>query len=146
MVQCPIHRNRKVDIHHQGPYESHLWAPTLNLGLLLYEEFYIHYTKLSFTYSRKHTFYFVCLAQGTPSFFTSLDLWAPVDPSQWTWLDLQLPMQQVPIITNGVSLWRGVPDTTLFDKVCGRSVGGFFRGLRFPLPVKPTTTIEPKYC
>ena len=34
-----------------------------------HEEFYIHYTKLSFTYSRKHTFYFVCLAQGTPSFF-----------------------------------------------------------------------------
>jgi hypothetical protein len=23
VVQCPIHRNRKVVIHHQGPYESH---------------------------------------------------------------------------------------------------------------------------
>ena len=23
MVQCPIHRNRKVVIHHQGSYESH---------------------------------------------------------------------------------------------------------------------------
>jgi hypothetical protein len=23
MVQCPIHRNRKVVMHHQGPYESH---------------------------------------------------------------------------------------------------------------------------
>ena len=34
-------------------------------GLLLYEEFFIHYTKLSFTYSRKHTFYFVCIAQVT---------------------------------------------------------------------------------
>jgi hypothetical protein len=31
---------------------------------------------LSFTYSRKHTFYFVCLAQGTPSFFSSFGLWA----------------------------------------------------------------------
>jgi hypothetical protein len=30
--------------------------------------------KLSFTYSRKHTFYFVCLAQGTPSFLSSFGL------------------------------------------------------------------------
>ena len=34
---------------------------------LLYEEFYIHYTKLSFTYTRKYTFYFVFIAQGNPS-------------------------------------------------------------------------------
>ena len=37
-------------------------------------------------------------------------------------LDLQLPMQPVPITTNVVSLeprlWRGVLDTTLCDKVC----------------------------
>jgi hypothetical protein len=31
--------------------------------------------KLSFTYSRKHTFYFVCLAQGTPSFSSSFGLY-----------------------------------------------------------------------
>ena len=44
------------------------------MGLLLYEEFYIHYTILSFTYSRKHTFYFVFLSQGTPSvYFPRLD-------------------------------------------------------------------------
>ena len=53
MVQWPIHRNRKVVIHHQEPYESHEVAPSWNLGLLLYEEFYIHYTKLSFT-SKAH--------------------------------------------------------------------------------------------
>jgi hypothetical protein len=31
-VQCLIHRNRKVVIHHQGPYASHYWAPFWNLG------------------------------------------------------------------------------------------------------------------
>ena len=43
---------------------------------------------LSFTYSRKHTFYFVCLAQGTPSFFSHLacgspKLVGPGAPYQW---------------------------------------------------------------
>ena len=51
-------------------------------GLLLYEELYIHYTKLSFTYSRKHTFYFVCLAQGTPSFFFYL-VWLVGPLNSW---------------------------------------------------------------
>jgi hypothetical protein len=41
---------------------------------------------LSFTFSRKHTFYFVCLTQGTPSVFflprLSCGPWdaAPADP------------------------------------------------------------------
>ena len=46
-------------------------------GYFCMKNFMIHYMKLSFTYSRKHTFYFVCLAQGTPSFFFSFGLWAP---------------------------------------------------------------------
>ena len=33
-------------------------------------------------------------------------------------LDLQLPVQSVPITTNVVSSWQGVLDTTLCDKVC----------------------------
>ena len=107
---------------------------------------FISTTRNCHSHIHENTHFILFALLKVPSFFSSLDLWAPVDPSQWTWLDLQLPMQQVPIITNGVSSWRGVPDTTLFDKVYGRSVGGFFRGLRFPLPVKPTTTIEPKYC
>ena len=61
IVQCPIHRNRKVVLH-----------IFLKPGAIAYEEFYIHYTKLSFTYSRKHTFDCVCLAQGTPSCFHRL--------------------------------------------------------------------------
>ena len=28
MVQFPMHRNRKVAIPHQEPYESHWWAPS----------------------------------------------------------------------------------------------------------------------
>ena len=36
------------------------------------------------------------------------------------WLDLQLPVQSVPIITCEFERrsWRGVLDTTLCDKVC----------------------------
>ena len=70
MVQCLIHRNSKVIMHHQGSMK-------VIRGLLRYDDFYIHYTKLSFTYSRNHTFYFVSLALGTPSVFSSFDLWAP---------------------------------------------------------------------
>ena len=60
----------------------------LKLGLLLYEEFYIHYTKLSFTYSRKHIFYFVCLAQGKPSFSPRLACGSPklMGPGTLPWL------------------------------------------------------------
>ena len=38
------------------------------------------------------------------------------------WLDLQLPVQSVPIITREFERrsWRGVLDTTLCDKVCQR--------------------------
>ena len=44
--------------------------------------------------------------------------------------------------------WRGVLDTTLCDKVVSdlRQVGGFLRVLRFPPPMKLTTTILQTYC
>ena len=43
--------------------------------------------------------------------------------ASWSWsLDLQLPVQSMPITTKVVSSkprsWRGVLDTTLYDKVC----------------------------
>ena len=63
------------------------------------------------------------------------------------WLDLQLPLQSVPITTQIVSSnsssWRGVLDTTLCDKVFSdlRQVGGFLCALRFPPPIKLTVTI-----
>jgi hypothetical protein len=34
MVQCPIHRNRKVVIHHQGSYESHFPRKFMGPGAL----------------------------------------------------------------------------------------------------------------
>ena len=52
MVQCLIHRNSKVIMHHQESMK-------VIRGLLRYDDFYIHYSKLSFTYSRNHTFHFV---------------------------------------------------------------------------------------
>jgi len=47
-----------------------------------------------------------------------------------------------------ILLRRGVLDTTLCDKACQwlRQVGGFFRALWFPLPIKLTVTIWLKYC
>jgi len=47
--------------------------------------------------------------------------------------------------------WRGVLDTTLYIYVIKflsdlRQVGGFFRVLRFPPPIKLTVTISLKYC
>jgi hypothetical protein len=62
------------------------------------------------------------------------------------YLDLQLPMQSVPIATNVVSLTRsqgGVLDTILCDKFVSdlRQVGGPLRVLRFPPAIKLTTTI-----
>ena len=56
------------------------------------------------------------------------------------YLDLQLPMQSVPIATNVVSLnpsQGGVLDTILCDKF----VSGPLRVLRFPPAIKLTTTI-----
>ena len=73
-------------------------------------------------------------------------------------LDLQLPMQSVPITTNVVS-WNhiqdmvlephsrhGVHDTTLCDKVTSNRLLSFLRMLRFPPPIKVTATIQLKYC
>jgi len=44
--------------------------------------------------------------------------------------------------------WRGVLDTTSYDKVCQflRQVRCFLRVLRLPPPVKLTATIRLKYC
>jgi len=61
-------------------------------------------------------------------------------------LDLQLPMQSVPIATNVVVrilLRRGVLDITLCDKVCQWLAAGvwFSPGTRFPPPIKLSSTI-----
>jgi hypothetical protein len=59
------------------------------------------------------------------------------------WLDLQLPMQSVPITTNVVS---SNPTQAMQHYVIKfvsdlRQVGGFLRVLRFPPPIKLTATI-----
>jgi hypothetical protein len=60
------------------------------------------------------------------------------------WLDLQLPMQPVPIIT---MLWVRIPlmaKCTRYNIMFVsdlRQVGGFLRVLRFPAPIKLTATI-----
>ena len=64
------------------------------------------------------------------------------------WLDLKLPVQSVPIITKVVNSNPDhcevflVPDTTLCDKFVRdlRQVSGFLGVLRFPPPIKLTTT------
>jgi hypothetical protein len=59
------------------------------------------------------------------------------------WLDLQLPMQSVPITTNVVS---SNPTQAMQHYVIKfvsdlRQVGGFLLVLRFPPPIKLTATI-----
>jgi hypothetical protein len=59
------------------------------------------------------------------------------------WLDLQLPMQSVPITTNVVS---SNPTQAIQHYVIKfvsdlRQVGGFLLVLRFPPPIKLTATI-----
>ena len=54
-------------------------------------------------------------------------------------LDLQPPMQSVPITTKAVR-WNPDHDNVYCDKVVNdlRQVDGFLRVLRFPLPIKLT--------
>ena len=64
------------------------------------------------------------------------------------WLDLQLPMQSVPITTNIVS---SNPTQAMQHYVIKfvsdlRQVGGFLLVLRFPPSIKLTATIKLKYC
>ena len=68
------------------------------------------------------------------------------------WLDLQLPVQSVPITTEVVS-WNPVHDEVysiqhyVIKFVSDlREVCGFLLVLRFPSPIKLTVTIQLKYC
>jgi hypothetical protein len=61
------------------------------------------------------------------------------------WLDLQLPMQSVPITTD-VRSGRDVQHYVIKFVSDLRQVSGFLRDLRFPPPIKLTTTISLKYC
>ena len=54
------------------------------------------------------------------------------------YLDLQLPMQSVPFTTDAVSLNLDQGEVYNSDL---QQVGGFFRVLRFPQPIKLTATI-----
>ena len=92
MVQCPIHRNRKVVIHHQL-FISGLLPETWGYFCMKNCISTIRNCH-SHIHESTHTFYFVCLAQGTPSFFSlvwlvgPLSSWAPGrhpgwSPSQW---------------------------------------------------------------
>ena len=64
------------------------------------------------------------------------------------WLDLQLPMQSVPITTNVVSSNPALAIQHYVIKFVSdlRQVGCFLRVLRFPPPIKLTATIYLKYC
>jgi hypothetical protein len=58
-------------------------------------------------------------------------------------LDLQLPVQSVPMTTKDVSLnpsWQGVIDITLCVNDL-QQIGGFLWVLLFPPPIKLTATI-----
>ena len=63
-------------------------------------------------------------------------------------LDLQLPMQSVPITTDAVMFesgsGRGLQHYVIKFVSDMRQVGGFLRVLRFPPPIKLTATL--KYC
>ena len=55
------------------------------------------------------------------------------------WLDLQLPVQSVPVATSVVGesrSWRGVLDAALCDGVGQWQVCGFLRVVRFPFTNK----------
>ena len=58
-------------------------------------------------------------------------------------MDLQLPVQSVPITTEVLSSWGGVLNTKLCDKFGSdlRQVSGFLRVLQFPPPITLTATI-----
>jgi len=67
-------------------------------------------------------------------------------------VDLQLPMQLVPITTNVVSSNSTHGNVYSIQYYVmkfvseSRQVGGFLRIFRFPLPINLTPTILPKYC
>ena len=59
------------------------------------------------------------------------------------WLDLQLPVQSVPITTKVVSSIYSIQHYVIKFVSDLRQVGG---SLRFPLSIKLTATIYLKYC
>ena len=68
------------------------------------------------------------------------------------YLDLELPMQSVPITSDGVGSNLDQDEVYLIQHymikfVCDlEQVGGFLPVLRFPPPIKLTATIKLKYC